>query len=552
MDKNLKIMLAQLNPIVGDLEKNSKTILETYKKACKNKIDILAFPEMFLSGYQIQDLVFKPSFQKDLDKYIRFIGNHCRNNTYLLLGSPVVEKEQIFNAYLLLNNGKAKIISKKYHLPNDTLFDEKRYFSQSDHKELLEIKGIKIGFPICEDIWYDDISKMLKKKGADLLISPNGSPYERNKLKKRHMEVSKRSSENSIPVIYLNLVGGQDDQVFDGGSFVMDNYGNLITQFPQFEPLTPVLEFENKEPFIRNTNYYNLDIKNDLSQDYRAISEGTKDYILKSGFKSVIIGLSGGIDSALVATIAVDILGKNNVSCVKLPSDYTSELSLIDADQLIYNLDCKAETISISEIYSLIKQTLLPSFRGKEENETEENIQSRIRGLLLMALSNKYGSMLLTTGNKSEIAVGYSTIYGDMCGGYNPIKDLYKTRLYSICEWRNSCHEAWMKGPNGLVIPKSILEKSPTAELRPNQTDQDSLPPYEVLDSILESLIENDMPVSEIAKQGHEYNIVKKIEKLVYQSEYKRFQSAPGVHLTKKSFQLSRRYPIVQNWRDKL
>ena len=227
-------------------------------------------------------------------------------------------------------------------------------------------------------------------------------------------------------------------------------------------------------------------------------------------------------------------------------------MSLIDADQLIYNLDCKAETISISKIYSLIKQTLLPSFRGKEENETEENIQSRIRGLLLMALSNKYGSMLLTTGNKSEIAVGYSTIYGDMCGGYNPIKDLYKTRLYSICEWRNSYHEAWMKGPNGLVIPKSILEKSPTAELRPNQTDQDSLPPYEVLDSILESLIENDMPISEIAKQGHDYNIVKKIEKLVYQSEYKRFQSAPGVHLTKKSFQLSRRYPIVQNWRDKL
>ena len=226
---------------------------------------------------------------------------------------------------------------------------------------------------------------------------------------------------------------------------------------------------------IRLFNSFDINkIKNDLSQDYRAISEGTKDYILKSGFNSVIIGLSGGIDSALVATIAVDILGKNNVSCVKLPSDYTSKLSLIDADQLIYNLDCKAETISISEIYSLIKQTLLPSFRGKEENETEENIQSRIRGLLLMALSNKYGSMLLTTGNKSEIAVGYSTIYGDMCGGYNPIKDLYKTRLYSICEWRNSCHEAWMKGPNGLVIPKSILEKSPTAELRPNQTDQDS------------------------------------------------------------------------------
>jgi len=284
MDKNLKIMLAQLNPIVGDLENNSKIILETYKRASKNKVDILAFPEMFLSGYQIQDLVFMPAFQKDLEKYIRYIEKHCINNTYLLFGSPVVEKEKIFNAYLLLKNGKVKIISKKYHLPNDTLFDEKRYFSESDHKELLEIKGIKIGFPICEDIWYDDISKMLKKKGAELLICPNGSPYERNKLKKRHNEVFKRSRENNIPVIYLNLIGGQDDQVFDGGSFVVDNNGNLITQFPQFEQITPILEFENKEPFIKNTHDNNFNIKNDLSQDYRAISEGTKDYIIKEQY----------------------------------------------------------------------------------------------------------------------------------------------------------------------------------------------------------------------------------------------------------------------------
>ncbi|MFL2801552.1 MAG: NAD+ synthase [Paracoccaceae bacterium] len=552
MNKNLKIMLAQLNPTVGALEKNSKIILETYKKAAEQKVDILTFPEMFLSGYQLQDLVLKKAFQKDINNFINFLVKKCRNSTRLLLGAPIVEEEKLFNAYLLINKGEMKVISKKFHLPNNSLFDEHRYFEQSHYKDLIEVKGIKIGFPICEDIWYGDISNALKKRGADLLISPNGSPYERHKLRKRQTEVFKRCKENNIPIIYLNLVGGQDDQVFDGGSFAMDNNGNIKTQLPQFKQTTVILEFEKKEPFFKSSKNMISEIKNDLSQDYRAISEGTKDYILKSGFNNVLIGLSGGIDSALVAAIAVDILGHENVYCIKLPSQYTSKLSLIDADQLLKNLNCEAKTISISKIYDLIKETLFPTILGKKENETEENIQSRIRGLLLMALSNDSGSLLLTTGNKSEIAVGYSTIYGDMCGGYNPIKDLYKTRLYEICKWRNSSYESWMKGPKGSIIPKSILEKQPTAELRPNQADQDSLPPYEILDSILECLIEHDMSISEIVKKGHEYNMVKKIEKLVFQSEYKRFQSAPGVHITENSFQLSRRYPIVQNWRDNL
>ena len=445
-----------------------------------------------------------------------------------------------------------KVISKKFHLPNNSLFDEHRYFNQPDFKDLAEINGIKIGFPICEDIWFSDISNILKKKGADLLISPNGSPYERHKLKKRHNEVFKRCTENNIPIIYLNLVGGQDDQVFDGGSFAMNSNGNIIAQLPQFEQKKFFFEFQKKEQFLINKNKKLSDIKNDLSQDYRAISEGTKDYILKSGFNKVLIGLSGGIDSALVSTIAVDILGHENVECVKLPSQYTSNLSIVDADELVKNLNCSIKTIHISKIYNLIKETLFPPSLDQKENETEENIQSRLRGLILMALSNKSGRLLLTTGNKSELAVGYSTIYGDMCGGYNPIKDLYKTRLYQICKWRNLFHESWMKGSKGPIIPVSILEKQPTAELRPNQTDQDNLPPYEILDSILECLIEHDMSISEIVNKGHEYNMVKKIEQLVFQSEYKRFQSAPGVHLTENSFQLSRRYPIVQNWRDRL
>ena len=552
MNKKIKIMLAQLNSTVGDLEKNSKIVLETYYEASKQKVDVLAFPEMFLSGYQLQDLVLKKAFQEDVKNFLKILAKKCVASTYLLLGAPILEKEKLFNAYFLINKGKAKVISKKFHLPNNSLFDEHRYFNQSDFKDLAEINGIKIGFPICEDIWFSDISNILKKRGADLLISPNGSPYERYKLKKRHNEVFKRCTENNIPIIYLNLVGGQDDQVFDGGSFVMNNNGNIVAQLPQFEQKKFYFEFEKKEPFLINKNKMFSEIKNDLSQDYRAISEGTKDYILKSGFSKVLIGLSGGIDSALVSTIAVDILGSENVDCVKLPSQYTSNLSLVDADELVKNLNCGIKTISISKIYNLIKETLFPPAIDQKENETEENIQSRIRGLILMALSNKSGSLLLTTGNKSELAVGYSTIYGDMCGGYNPIKDLYKTRLYDICKWRNLFHESWMKGSKGPIIPVSILEKEPTAELRPNQTDQDNLPPYEILDSILECLIEHDMSISEIVNKGHEYDMVKKIEKLVFQSEYKRFQSAPGVHLTENSFQLSRRYPIVQNWRDNL
>ena len=552
MNKKIKIMLAQLNPTVGDLEKNSKIVLKTYNEASKQRVDVLAFPEMFLSGYQLQDLVLKKAFQEDVKKFIKFLAKKCVKSTYLLLGAPILEKEKLFNAYLLINKGETKVISKKFHLPNNSLFDEHRYFNQSDFKDLAEINGIKIGFPICEDIWFSDVSNILKKKGADLLISPNGSPYERHKLKKRHNEVFKRCTENNIPIIYLNLVGGQDDQVFDGGSFVMNSNGNIIAQLPQFEQKKFFFEFQKKEPFLINKNKNISNIKNDLSQDYRAISEGTKDYILKSGFNKVLIGLSGGIDSALVSTIAVDILGHENVECVKLPSQYTSNLSIVDADELVKKLNCSIKTIPISKIYNLIKETLFPPSLDQKENETEENIQSRIRGLILMALSNKSGRLLLTTGNKSELAVGYSTIYGDMCGGYNPIKDLYKTRLYQICKWRNLFHESWMKGSKGPIIPVSILEKQPTAELRPNQTDQDNLPPYEILDSILECLIEHDMSISEIVNKGHEYNMVKKIEQLVFQSEYKRFQSAPGVHLTENSFQLSRRYPIVQNWRDSL
>ena len=550
MNNNLRILLAQMNPTVGALEKNADLLLSTYREAKKMEIDLVAFPEMFLTGYQIQDLILKPSFQKDVTKYLEILAKECSNEVSILFGAPILDAGKLYNAYLQIKKSQIGIITKKRHLPNLDIFDEHRYFKSGNVANLIKIKGIKIGCPICEDIWYSDVAKTLKDKGADLLLSPNGSPYERGKMSLRHHEVRKRCLEINVPIIYLNLVGGQDDQVFDGGSFVMNKDGKIKVQLPQFEEAKLALEVQNKKEFFSTTPNLITRIGDEIAQDYRAIAEGTKDYVVKSGFKEVILGLSGGIDSALVATIAVDAIGPKNVKCVRLPSQFSSEGSLEDAKELAKRLGCGIKTIPISKPYKVILDLLSPTFKNTIQDLTEENLQSRIRGLLLMALSNKFGSMLLTTGNKSEVAVGYSTIYGDMCGGYNPIKDLYKTRLYALSKWRNSQKEPWMKGPNGEVIPKNIIEKPPSAELKPDQKDEDTLPPYHLLDLILEGLIEKNMSVREISQMGINIKTIQRIENLVYSSEYKRFQSTPGVHLTKGSFWLSRRYPIIQHWRD--
>ena len=388
------------------------------------------------------------------------------------------------------------------------------------------------------------------ESGAEIFIVPNGSPYWRDKRELRLQVMISRVIETGIPLVYLNMVGGQDDQGFDGMSFALNPRGVLAMQLPAYEEIVQKIDFKKVDGTWFAEKSVIEKLPDNLELDYRTMVETLKDYVSKTGFKRVLLGLSGGIDSALVAAIAVDALGSKNVRCVMLPSEFTSKHSLDDARSIAKNLDCVLNTVPISEAKNAVNKSLSELFKGLRPDVTEENIQSRIRGLLLMAMSNKFGEMLLTTGNKSEVAVGYATIYGDMSGGYNPLKDLYKTRVFKISKWRNENPRAWMLGPKKEIINSSILDKAPSAELRENQKDEDSLPDYEVLDSILKALIDDELSVAEIVEMGYDREVVKEIEHLIYISEYKRYQSAPGTKLSRRAFWLDRRYPIVNRWRD--
>ena len=548
---NLKICLAQLNPTLGDLEYNTEKALAVVFKAKKRNVDLVVFPEMFISGYQLQDLVLKEQFLSDVKLCLKEMCDKVSEGPTVLIGAPEIENGKIYNSYFCMDHGSISVAARKYHLPNTDIFDERRYFNKGSLAKPIKVLGINVGTPICEDIWYPDVIEYMVNEGARIIISPNGSPYSRGKVQLRHKLAALRAKENKIPLIYLNLVGGQDDQVFDGGSFVVEKNGKILCAMPQFEEATSIVEFNNGIIHNLDGEVTSNIIQNENSQDYRAMCLALEDYVKKSGFSKVLIGLSGGIDSALVTAIAVDALGAENVLCVRLPSIYSSEGSLIDAEAMTEILGCRLDTVAIGDINEEILRALNPLFEGTKNGLAEENIQARIRGLLLMAMSNKFNCMLLTTGNKSEVAVGYSTIYGDMAGGYNPIKDLYKTRVYNISNWRNENHLSWMQGPKGIVIPNTIINKAPSAELRPDQKDQDSLPPYSLLDAILEGLIEEDLSVGDLVNRGFDKDTVKAIESLIYGSEHKRYQAAPGVHLTDKSFWLGRRYPIIQKWRDK-
>ncbi len=409
---------------------------------------------------------------------------------------------------------------------------------------------MRVGTPICEDSWYEDVAEAMAESGAEVLVVPNGSPYRRGKFDVRIGHMVARVVETGLPLAYLNMVGGQDDQVFDGGSFVLNPGGALALQLPVFEEMVAHVDFTATPEGWRAATGPRAVHPPICEQDYHAMVLSLRDYMGKTGFKKAVLGLSGGVDSAIVATIAADAIGPENVRCVMLPSEYTSAESLADARAVAEALGCRLDTLPIEAARAAVTETLAPLFAGREADVTEENLQSRLRGLMLMALSNKFGEMLLTTGNKSEVAVGYATIYGDMAGGYNPIKDVYKTRVFETCRWRNANHRPWMMGPEGAVIPARVIEKPPSAELRADQKDADSLPPYEVLDAILERLIEDDAAVAEIVAEGYERETVKKVEKLLYLSEYKRFQSAPGTRMTRKAFWLDRRYPLVNRWRD--
>lgn len=545
-----RLTLAQLNPTVGALSSNRAKALQAWQAGQRENADFVMLPEMFITGYQVQDLVLKPQFVADAMSEIETLAAEIKNGPALGIGAPLRDEGGLFNAYYILNEGKILTIVKKHMLPNDTVFDEKRLYSTAGINGPYTIGPVRIGTPICEDAWHPEVAETLAESGAEILLVPNGSPYARGKMETRLNHMVGRVVETGLPLVYLNMVGGQDDQVFDGGSFVLNSGGGLVQSLPVFDEAIAHVEFTKTEGKWSATSGEKASWPNDMEQDYRVCVEALRDYMGKTGFKSVTLGLSGGIDSAIVATIAADALGGENVHCVMLPSEYTSQSSLDDAASVAKALKAPLETLPISGPRAAVTEALAPFFDGLQADVTEENIQSRLRGLLLMAMSNKFGHMLLTTGNKSEVAVGYATIYGDMSGGYNPIKDLYKTRVFDLCRWRNENHRAWMSAPAAEVIAPSIIEKPPTAELRDDQKDEDSLPPYPVLDGILEMLVDHDASVSDCVAAGYDRETVKRVEHLIYISEYKRFQSAPGARVSNRAFWLDRRYPIVNRWRD--
>jgi NAD+ synthase len=550
MPDTFRLTLAQLNPTVGDLAGNAAKAAAAWHAGRDAGADMVALTEMFITGYQTQDLVMKPAFAQAAMSAIDALAASCKDGPALGLGGPHLKDGKLYNAFYVLQGGKVLSVVLKHNLPNDGVFDEKRVFVPSDVHGPYKIGPIRIGSPICEDSWHPEVAETLAETGAEILLVPNGSPYHRGKPSLRMNLMVARVIETGLPLVYLNMIGGQDDQVFDGASFVLNPGGHLAAQLPQFDEVITHIDFTKTTEGWRAGAGMMADIPKIWEADYRTCVMATRDYLDKTGFKKVLLGLSGGIDSAIVATIAADAIGPENVRCVMLPSAFTSQHSLDDAMEVARNIGCRLDTVPISGAQDAVGGALAHLFEGTEPGLTEENIQSRLRGLMLMALSNKFGEMLLTTGNKSEVAVGYCTIYGDMNGGFNPIKDMYKTRVFETCRWRNENHRTWMLAPAGEMIPARVISKPPSAELRPNQRDDDSLPPYPVLDAILDGLVDRELSVAEVVADGFDQATVKRVEHLLYLSEYKRFQAAPGTRLTPKAFGLDRRYPIVNRWRD--
>jgi NAD+ synthase len=545
-----RLTMAQLDPTVGALEANAEAARAAWRVARDAGSDMLALPEMFLIGYQPQDLVLRPSVLAASARIIEQLAVDCADGPALGIGAPVVEGGQVYNAWHVLAGGKVAAVIRKHHLPNEQVFDERRLYAAGPVCGPYRIGPLRIGTPICEDAWHPDVAEALAESGAQILLVPNGSPYARRRHDDRMAQMVARVVETGLPLVYLNMMGGQDDQVFDGASFVLNPGGRLAVQVAPFDTALVHVDFTETADGWRAEPGALAPIPDDMEQDYRAMVEALRGYVGKSGFRKVLLGLSGGVDSALVAAIAADALGPANVRCVMLPSEFTSPESLEDAAGVAQALGARLDSLPIEAARWAATETLAPLFAGTKPDLTEENIQSRLRGLLLMALSNKFGEMLLTTGNKSEVAVGYATIYGDMAGGYNPIKDLYKTRVFEICRWRNANHRGWMQAPAGVVIPPRVIDKPPSAELRADQKDEDSLPPYPVLDAILEGLVDREEPVADLVARGFDRAVVERVERLIYLSEYKRFQSAPGARLSTRAFWLDRRYPMINAWRD--
>ncbi len=549
----LRIASAQLNPTVGDVAANLEKVRAARAEAAQHKADLVVFPELFISGYPPEDLVLKPAFLAACADAVETLAAETADGgPGVIIGYPRADDKGRFNSVAVLDGGKLVATRDKVDLPNYGEFDEKRVFTPGEMPGPVNFRGVRLGLPICEDIWGDlGICETLAESGAEILIVPNGSPYYRGKVEIRYQVVLRQIIETGLPMLYLNLLGGQDELVFDGASFAFNADHTMAFQMSQFEEAVSVSTWKRGDAGWACGDGVKSKIPEKEEADYRACMLGFRDYVNKNGFKNVVLGLSGGIDSAICAAIAVDALGEERVRTVMMPYRYTSEESLVDAEACAKALGCRYDTVAIEEPVVGFTSTLSELFDGTDEGITEENLQSRARGTILMAISNKFGSMVVTTGNKSEMSVGYCTLYGDMNGGFNPIKDLYKMQVYALSAWRNTMVPPGALGPSGEVIPQNIIDKAPSAELRPDQTDQDSLPPYPVLDDILECLVEKEMSTAEIVARGHDEPTVHRVEHLLYIAEYKRRQSAPGVKITRKNFGRDRRYPITNRFRDR-
>jgi NAD+ synthase len=550
------ITLAQLNPTVGDVAGNAEKVRAARTRGRADGADLVVLPELFIAGYPPEDLVLKPAFQSACRAAIEDLARETADGgPALLVGTPWVEDGKLYNACALLDEGRIAAIRFKVNLPNYGVFDEKRVFARGPVPGPMPIRGVRVGVPVCEDTWleesedYENVVECLAETGAEILVVPNGSPYARDKGDIRLSISVARVTESGLPLVYLNQVGGQDELVFDGASFVLNADLSVAAQLPSFEENITTLCWTRGETGWRCEGPIATLIEGDEA-DYAACVLGLRDYVNKNRFPGVLLGISGGIDSSLCAAIAVDALGADRVRGVMLPFRFTAQVSLDDAARLAANLGIRYEVLPIAKAVNGFEEILSAPFAGLSRDITEENLQSRARGTLLMAISNKTGAMVVTTGNKSEMSVGYATLYGDMNGGFNPIKDIYKTEVFRLSSLRNEWKPPGARGPSGEVIPPDIIARPPTAELRENQTDQDSLPPYDVLDAILERLVEREEPLATIVAGGFDREVVARVDRLLNIAEYKRRQAAPGVKVTSRNFGRDRRYPITNKFRD--
>ncbi|WP_431862471.1 NAD+ synthase [Azospirillum sp.] len=550
MTDRLSIALAQINPTMGAIPANIDRIRTARAEAAARGADLVVFTELVVCGYPPEDLVLKPFFLDTVERAVtEFAAETADGGPAVLVGAPWRDGGRTYNAALLLDGGKVAAVRYKHDLPNYGVFDEKRVFASGPLPGPINVRGVRLGVMVCEDMWTPDAAETLVETGAEILVVPNGSPYEADKLDRRLQLAVQRVTETGLPLLYVNQVGGQDELVFDGASFALDGDRTLKAQAPSFVEHLLLTRWERgADDRWTCAEGETAQPAEGLAGVYEALVLGLKDYVNKNRFPGVILGMSGGIDSALSAAIAVDALGPDRVHCVMMPSPYTSQDSLDDAAEAAELLGCRIDTIPIVPAMEAFAHMLAPAFAGRDPDITEENIQARARGMTLMALSNKFGAMVLSTGNKSELSVGYSTLYGDMCGGYAILKDVYKMTVYGLCRWRNEHLPPNARGPAGRVVPERILTKAPTAELRPDQKDQDTLPPYEVLDDILECLVERDLGIAEIVDRGHAAETVNKVWRMLHLAEYKRRQAPPGVKITRRIFNRDRRYPITNGF----